>query len=232
MSDLPTYVFGHKRYPVRITDLPPGSASEDEILAVAALAADAGVDGMSEGLPRQRCVILLARIADGRSWSSALAAAGLSWAQLGILSRADPEGFGALLAAAEAAKDAIFRRRGRDALVARATDGWEEPVFGGIGEGKTGQVGARRRYSDKLLEFGLARMDPATFGDPRSPAASVSIGQQIVYNLTGLTLGDTSRKTGETGEAPQPPQDAEIADDPGDDPGDNPAKIDLEGLER
>lgn len=225
MSDLPTYVFGHQRYPVRIVDLPPGSASEDEIIAVAALAADAGVDGMSEGIPRQRCAILLARIVDGRSWSSAMAAAGLSWGQIGLLQRADPEGFGALLKAAEAAKDAIFRRRGRDALVARATDGWEEPVFGGVGEGRSGQVGTRRRYSDKLLEFGLARMDPATFGDPRSPAAQVSIGQQIVYNLTGLTIGDTSHP-GKPGK--QLPQDAEIADDPGD----NPATIDLESLER
>lgn len=227
MSDLPTYVFGHKRYPVRIEDLPPGSASEDEIIAVAALAADAGVDGMSEGIPRQRCVILLARIADGRSWSSALASAGLSWGQLGVMGRADPEGFGALLKAAELAKDAIFRRRGRDALVARATDGWDEPVFGGIGEGRSGQVGSKRRYSDKLLEFGLARMDPATFGDPRSPA-SVQIGQQIVYNVTGLQIGDTSPTPKPAKPGKQLPQDAEIADDPGD----NPAKIDLGSLER
>src|SRR5690606_14950338 len=131
--------FGHKRYPVRIVDLPSGSASEDEIISVAALAADAGVSAMPEGIARQRCVVLLARIADGRSWSAAMAAAGLSWGQIGLLERADPEGFGALLKAAEAAKDAIFRRRGRDALVARATDGWEEPVFGSVGEGKTGQ---------------------------------------------------------------------------------------------
>jgi hypothetical protein len=159
----------------------------------------------------------------GGTWLQAQEASGLTWAQIGIMQRADLDGFGRLLKAAEAVKDEVFRRRGRDALVSRGTDGWQEPVFGGIGEGRSGQVGVKQRYSDRLLEFGLARMDAPTFGDPRAAAASVQIGQQIVYNITGLTVGDVSKpKPGK-----QLPQDAEIADDPGD----NPATIDLEALE-
>ena len=46
----------------------------------------------------------------------------------------------------------------------RAHDGWEEPVFGSLGQGQgTGEVGTVRKYSDTLLIFLLKGAKPEKY---------------------------------------------------------------------
>jgi len=124
---------------------------------------------------------MLSRLVGGAYWRDAMAASGLSWQHVGIMQAGDPEGFGMLAEAAEAAKDAIFRRDGRDARRERAIEGVTEPVY------QRGElVGHRTRHSDRLLEFGLSKLDKPTFGDDRR---NVSQQAGVIYNI-GVAIGD------------------------------------------
>jgi hypothetical protein len=154
-------------------------------------AGDAGSAGvvLARELPRANCVALLGRLVDGCPYAEALEAAGLSWAQVYLCERLDPDGFGTLLRAAGQFRDRIFKARARDALMQRAVEGVERPLIGRIGKDLDGVVATERRYSDKLLEFGLARLDREQFGEPDRRAANVSIGHQVVYNIQGVPIG-------------------------------------------
>lgn len=53
----------------------------------------------------------------------------------------------------------------REAL-RRAIEGWDEPVFGSMGQGQgSGQIGAVRKYSDTLLIFLLKGARPEKYRD-------------------------------------------------------------------
>jgi hypothetical protein len=93
-----------------------------------------------------------------------------------------------LLRAAGEIRDRIFKARARDALMQRAVDGTEEPLIGRIGKDLDGIVATRRRYSDKLLEFGLARLDRETFAEPARGAQQINVGHQVVYNIQGVPM--------------------------------------------
>ena len=149
-------------------------------------ASSAGV-ALAPQLPRANCVNLLGRLVDGCPYAAALESSGLTWAQVILCERLDPDGFGALLRAAGQFRDRIFRARARDALLERAVDGVERPLIGRIGKDLDGVVATERRYSDKLLEFGLARLDREQFGEPDRSAA-VNIGHQVVYNIQGVPV--------------------------------------------
>jgi hypothetical protein len=155
------------------------------------LAGDASSAGvvLAAALPRANCINLLGRLVSGAPYADALEASGLSWAQVHLCERLDPDGFGALLRAAGECRDRIFKARARDALMQRAVEGTEEPLIGRIGKDLDGVVATRRRYSDRLLEFGLARLDREQFGEPARGAAQVSIGHQVVYNIQGVPIG-------------------------------------------
>ena len=150
-------------------------------------ASSAGVV-LAPQLPRANCVNLLGRLVDGCPYAAALESSGLTWAQVYLCERLDPDGFGALLRAAGQFRDRIFKARARDALLQRAVDGVDEPMIGRIGKDLDGIVATRRRYSDKLLEFGLSRLDRETFAEPDRAAAAVNIGHQVVYNIQGVPM--------------------------------------------
>ena len=166
-------------------DGPPGGPAGN-----AGSAGDAGSAGvvLAPQLPRANCVNLLGRLVDGCPYASALELSGLTWAQVILCEKLDPDGFGALLRAAGQFRDRIFRARARDALLQRAVDGVERPLIGRIGKDLDGVVATERRYSDKLLEFGLSRLDREQFGEPERGAAAVSIGHQVVYNIQGVPM--------------------------------------------
>ena len=158
----------------------PDIATPEDHAALANLERQAGVS-LSPQLPRARCAVMFARLVAGGYWRDALSASGLSWQHIGIMQAGDPGGFGALAKAAEEAKDAIFRRDGRDALRERAIEGVPEPVY------QRGElVGVRRKYSDRLLEFGLSKLDKPTFGDDRRAVAQTA---GVIYNI-GVAIGD------------------------------------------
>ena len=173
---------------------PPGGPAGDAGSAGVALAA---------GLPRANCVALLGRLVSGAPYAEALEASGLTWAQVYLCERLDPDGFGALLRAAGQLRDRIFKTRARDALMQRAVEGVERPLIGRIGKDLDGVVATERRYSDKLLEFGLSRLDREQFGEPARGAQAVSIGHQVVYNIQGVPM-----------QAAQPPIEAEAVENP------------------
>ncbi len=163
-------------------------------------AGDAGSAGvtLAAGLPRANCICLLGMLISGAPYAAALEAAGLSWAQVYLCEKWDPDGFARLLAAAGQLRDSIFKARARDALMQRAVDGVAEPIVGRIGRDLDGQLTGpdgrplvKRRYSDQLLEFGLARLDRATFAEPARGAAQINVGHQVVYNIQGLPMQGT-----------------------------------------
>ena len=171
----------------------PGGSGGDGGLAGVALAPQ---------LPRANCVNLLGRLVDGCPYADALEASGLTWAQVLLCERSDPDGFGAMLRTAGQFRDRIFRARARDALLQRAVDGVERPLIGRIGKDLDGVVATERRYSDKLLEFGLSRLDRETFAEPERGAQQI-IGHQVVYNIQGVPM-----------QAAKPPIEAEATEIP------------------
>ncbi len=172
-------------------------------------ASSAGVT-LAPELPRANCVALLGRLVSGCPYAEALEAAGLTWAQVYLCEKLDPDGFGALLRAAGQFRDRIFKARARDALMQRAVEGVERPLIGRIGKDLDGVVATERRYSDKLLEFGLSRLDREQFGEPSRGAQQINVGHQVVYNIQGLPMqaakpvieAESSEIPAETGATP------------------------------
>lgn len=158
---------------------------------------------LAAALPRANCIGLLGRLVAGCPYAEALDASGLTWAQVYLCERLDPDGFGRLLAAAGQLRDRIFKARARDALMQRAVEGVERPLIGRIGKDLDGVVATERRYSDKLLEFGLSRLDRETFAEPHRSTAAVNIGHQVVYNIQGVPIAP-----------PAPPIEAEASEIP------------------
>ena len=159
---------------------PPGGPGGD--------AGSAGI-ALASQLPRANCVNLLGRLVSGAPYAAAMEASGLTWAQVILCERLDPDGFGRLLAAASQFRDRIFKARARDALMQRAVEGVERPLIGRIGKDLDGVVATERRYSDKLLEFGLSRLDREQFGEPARGAQQINVGHQVVYNIQGVPIG-------------------------------------------
>lgn len=150
---------------------------------------------LAESLRARVCniVVFLGHLGRGEPWSEALKASKLSWIGVSLLKKVDPDGFGRLLASAEAAKAMIDRRQMHEALIKRAVHGVDDVVIGRIGKDQDGVITDRhgrpivkRKYSDKLLEFGLTKLDKDTFGEV---AGVQNIGQQVVYNIKGINLG-------------------------------------------
>jgi hypothetical protein len=201
------------RAPAILAAVPNITPTPEQTQAVQTLAAtlaadmqtEAGKDGtpakvggvkLAPAVPRGAAVVLLGSLLAGVSWNKALTASGMTWAQVGLCSVVDKDGFGRMIDAVGRVRDSIFVRRGREALVERAVDGIEEPIIGRIDKDLDGQLTDRdgkplvkRRYSDKLLEFGLARMDRQTFGEPDRSTPAVNIGHQVVYNIQGVPMG-------------------------------------------
>ena len=109
----------------------------------------------------------------------------------------------------------------KQALHKRAVEGVGNYKIGRVGKDSDGIVKdeegtpiIERKYSDKLLEFGLSKLAPKQFGD--SPGAT-NIGQQVVYNIAALSIG----------QKPAQPQAIEAEEAKA---GDNPAIIDSESI--
>jgi hypothetical protein len=150
---------------------------------------------LAESLRARVCniVVFLGHLGRGDPWSEALKASKLSWIGVSLLKKVDPDGFGRLLASAEAAKAMIDRRQMHEALIKRAVHGVDDVVIGRIGKDQDGVITDRhgrpivkRKYSDKLLEFAMTKLDKETFGEV---SGVQNIGQQVVYNIKGINLG-------------------------------------------
>lgn len=138
-------------------------------------------------------VVFLGRLGRGEPWRKSMEAAGMSFLSIELLKKLDAAGFGRLLAAAEAAKAGIERLEMREALHQRAVKGVDDVVIGRIGKDQDGVITdmhgrpiVKRKYSDKLLEFAMTKLDKETFGEV---SGVQNIGQQVVYNIKGINLG-------------------------------------------
>ncbi len=100
---------------------------------------------------RRRKTFLRALL-NGEAVAVAAAQADLKWSTLYLWRRDDKAFRAAWDAAAKAGNDALAARFD-GALIERAVDGVDEPVFH-AGE----QVGTRKRYSDPLLMFGIREL--------------------------------------------------------------------------
>lgn len=138
-------------------------------------------------------VVFLGQLGRGTPWRKSMEAAGMSFLSIELLKKLDAAGFGRLLAAAEASKAGIERIEMREALHQRAVKGVDDVVIGRIGKDQDGVITDRhgrpivkRKYSDKLLEFAMTKLDKDTFGEV---SGVQNIGQQVVYNIKGINLG-------------------------------------------
>lgn len=102
-----------------------------------------------------RAQAVLDAVATGSEDKEACEWAGISVATLRRRQKSDPE-FAAAYAEARQTRIEVYRGEARR----RALEGWEEPVFF-----RGQQVGAVRKFSDRMLEVLLRAEDPATFGD-------------------------------------------------------------------
>jgi ABC-type transporter Mla MlaB component len=214
--------------------LPNIEATDEEKQALDSLLTaqngDLGETGSSAGVKladalrvRAGCLTaFLGSLALGRQWKDALDRAGLTFIACQALARIDPSGFGMMLKLADSAQKAILVAEMRQALHKRAVEGVENVKIGRIGKDLDGVVRdqygkpiVERKYSDKLLEFGLSKLDKPTFGEQ---ASALHIGAQVIYNISGL------------GVMPKPAIDAETIEAKPE-AGENPATIDMRSLE-
>lgn len=171
---------------------------------------------------RVGCIVaLLGGLACGKPWEECSKRSGVSYIAAGVLAAWDKPGFGALMKAAEAARDRLLVEKMRQALHKRAVEGVDNYKIGRIGKDQDGILKdadgnpiVERKYSDKLLEFGLSKLAKEQFGE--SPS-SVNVGQQVVYNIHALNVGQQ--------QAQKPVIDVEEVKD-----GDNPAIIDMDSI--
>ena len=187
----------------------------------------AGVE-LADGLrARAGCVIaLLGGLAAGGFWDECAKRSGISYISARALGRWDKDGFGVMLKAAMDAQTHAHTQKMRKSLVKRAVEGVKNYKIGRIGKDKDGILKdddgnpvVERKYSDSLLEFGLTKLDKATFGEV---AQTQNVGQQVIYNISGLSFVQNRQ-----------PDAAECAKHVTEVPkaGDNPATIDLRSLE-
>lgn len=146
---------------------------------------------------RQRRSFLHA-LAAGRSVSEAAGHAGIPWSTLYDW-RHDSTTFAAAWDRAAARAQTALVDRMRSALIQRAVDGVDEPVF------HAGRlVGTRKRYSDALLLAGLREMKPAA---PRAVASSPPRPRVIIEQF-GPPTDKELRALGRRPEAGQDPAPA------------------------
>lgn len=79
-------------------------------------------------------------------------------------------------------------------LYERATFGWEEPVFGGVGDGMSGRVGERTRYDNHLGRWIIERYRPIK---DESASAAQDAAAQIRAFLAGASASVPSSKANE-----------------------------------
>jgi len=171
---------------------------------------------------RVGCIVaLIGGLALGHPWVECSRRSGISFLSAGVLATMDKGGFGAIMKAADAAQDRLIVSEMRQALRKRAVEGVDNYKIGRIGKDQDGILRdadgnpiVERKYSDKLLEFGLSRLDKPTFGEA---APSVNVGQQVVYNIHALTVGQQP--------AQRPAIDVEEVK-----AGENPAIIDMDSM--
>lgn len=205
--------------PQVINNLPLVEPTEEEEDTFIALCDSAGFTTCSGGEPLAEslrvCVgavfALLAGIADGLPWRDITQRTGISWLTANGMKRHDKKGFGVLFQAAQEARDSLDREKLRISVVNRAVNGVPEPVTGRIGKDKDGQLLDpdgnplfRIRYSDRLAEFALSKLDKPTFGEDKT---NINLGNQVIYNIQGLSLGcddgDNAMKLAEPGTPPR-----------------------------
>jgi hypothetical protein len=171
---------------------------------------------------RVGCVVaLFGGLASGKLWEECSKRSGVSYLACEVLARFDKNGFGRVLKAAEAAQDRLLVSKMRQALHKRAVEGVDNYKIGRIGKDQDGIIKdadgkpiVERKYSDKLLEFGLSKLAKEQFGE--SPSA-VNVGQQVVYNIHSLSVGQM--------EAQKPAIEVEEVK-----AGENPAIIDMDSI--
>lgn len=102
-------------------------------------------------------------------------AAGLEPREVKTAVKTDPE-----FAFKYAEAEIEFAESHQRAAVTRGRDGWDEPVFGSLGQGAgTGIVGHRRVYSDPLLMLMLKKLDPS-FRERMTVDANLTGGVLVV----------------------------------------------------
>ena len=118
-------------------------------------------------------VTVLSRTASGMPFGDAIVGTDVNWGTVQAYKKWHPQ-FYELWEASRACGDGVRQERREAEADRRAMQGWEEPVFqGGV------QVGAVRKYSDKLLELQLKANNPKKYAPP--PAAQTQNAcQQIV----------------------------------------------------
>jgi hypothetical protein len=135
---------------------------------------------------RWRAPFLAALAATGNV-SSAVVAADVSRAFV-YAERQRDEAFAALWnAALDEAADALEFEARR-----RAVEGWEEPVFGSLGQGHgSGEIGTVRKYSDTLLIFLMKGANPEKYRERTDVKQSGEVKLNVVYGTDRQTSEPT-----------------------------------------
>jgi hypothetical protein len=149
---------------------------------------------------------LVGNLVSGSHWLDALHGAGLQHAQVHTLRRGNAS-LDAILTAVEAIGEDVRRLQRRQAAHSRAVDGVEEPVFNRLGE----QVGIRRYYSDRLMEFLLKDDKPEVY----APAAAAKINVAVAVSFESIGVDRSAGlKSGVTIDAEAIPDSPDSPDDP------------------
>lgn len=141
-----------------------------------------GVD-FSPALPRANLVVLLSELVEGKGWQTCMDAAHLSWSQVMLCRKVDPDGFGRYLEAAQTVKEDVQRLQSDDELYRRAVEGYDRPLIGRVAKDEDGIVAHERRYSDRLLEFLKTKRDKR-YADTGTGGGGGTGAPSVLINLT------------------------------------------------
>lgn len=185
-----------QNFPALLAAAPKIEPTDEELHHFSALTAFAAKEGgftlgeSSHGRS-DNAIAFFGGIASGARWADVEKRTGISFQAARALGRVDPNGFGQLFKLASDSWDAFHVNRLRSAVLDRAINGVDDLVIGRIGKDQDGIIKddngnpvVKRKYSDRLAEFAISKMDKATFGEEK---ANINLGQQVIYNFSGIT---------------------------------------------
>ncbi len=211
-----------KMLPELLQQLPNVEPTEKDLLDFAAFVGSLNLEGsdMQIDYPREKwsnVILLVVLLLRAEGWKRIESVTGITWGIMNGIRRSNKP-LKTLIDAAFSARDDFDRERLRVAVLKRAVDGVREPIIGRVGKDQDGIVCHKRRYSDRLAEFALSKLDKQQFGE--TDKGNINTGQQIIYNIQGLnilSLPDADKNQ------QQPPEMLNA--------GNNPATIDMPDIE-
>jgi hypothetical protein len=213
-----------KMLPQMLQQLPNVEPTEKDLLDFSAFVGSlnlGGVDSQSD-IPREKwsnLIMLVVLLLRAEGWKQIENATGITWGIMNGIRRSNKQ-LKILIDAAFSARDDFDRERLRVAVLKRGVVGVKEPIIGRVARDQDGIVCYKRRYSDRLAEFALTKLDKEQFGEPDK--GNINTGQQIIYNIQGLNILSPSPDADKSQQ--QPPEMLNNT-------GNNPATIDMPDID-